>query len=147
MLETKEVIVGDKVYVLSKFPAVAGREIMTQYPLSAIPKVGDYQTNEELMYKIMAYVGIKIPSTNQTIQLQNKDMVNNHISNWEDLMKLEYMMMEYNCSFFQNGKISGFLESITEKLPAWISKISTPLSEHLSTKNKPRSKNSKKTTP
>lgn len=146
MLEPKEVIVDGKAYVISKFPAVPGRKIMTQYPISAIPKVGDYGTNEEMMYLIMTYVAVKNVTTNTEMQLVNKDLIDNHVPNWETLMKLEYLMMEYNCSFLANGKVSSFLESIAEKLPSWISKISTPLSEISSPAEKPHSKNSKKPT-
>lgn len=147
MLEPKEVVVDGKVYVISKFPAVAGRKIMTQYPISAIPKVGEYSTNEEMMYLIMTYVAVKNVENNTQMQLVNRDLIDNHVPNWETLMKLEYLMMEYNCSFLANGKVSTFLESIAEKLPSWITKISTPLSEALSPAEKPRSKNSKKATP
>lgn len=147
MLEPKEVVVDGKVYVISKFPAVAGRKIMTQYPISAIPKVGEYGTNEEMMYLIMTYVAVKNVANNTELQLVNRDLIDNHVPNWETLMKLEYLMMEYNCSFLANGKVSTFLESIAEKLPSWITKISTPLSEALSPAEKPRSKNSKKATP
>lgn len=147
MLEPKEVVVDGKVYVISKFPAVAGRKIMTQYPISAIPKVGEYGTNEEMMYLIMTYVAVKNVANNTELQLVNRDLIDNHVPNWETLMKLEYLMMEYNCSFLANGKVSTFLESIAEKLPTWITKISTPLSEALSPAEKPRSKNSKKATP
>lgn len=147
MLEPKEVVVDGKVYVISKFPAVAGRKIMTQYPISAIPKVGEYGTNEEMMYLIMTYVAVKNVGSNTELQLVNRDLIDNHVPNWETLMKLEYLMMEYNCSFLANGKVSTFLESIAEKLPSWITKISTPLSAALSPAEKPRSKNSKKATP
>jgi hypothetical protein len=143
MLEQKEIEMNGKTYILSKFPAVAGREIATQYPLSAIPKLGDYQTNKDIMFKIMAFVAIK---TTTTIWLKTEDLINNHVSDWETLVKLEYAMMEYNCSFLQGGKISSFLDGITERLPGLISKMLTPSLDFLSAKEKPRSKNSKKTT-
>lgn len=146
MLEPKEVIVDGKIYILCKLPAVEGREIMTQYPISAVPKMGEYKTNEEMMYKLIAHVAIKNPQTQQEMKLVNKDMINNHVKDWETLMKLEYMMMEYNCSFLADGKISTFLESILEMLPSWITKISTLLSEPSSPAEKPRSKSSKKAT-
>ena len=146
MLEQKEVTVNDKIYILSKFPAVAGREIVTQYPLSATPKIGDYQTNKDIMLKIMCYVGVKVHNTNTTLWLKTEDLVNNHITDWETLMKIEWLMMEYNCSFFQNGKISNFLDGITEKLPKWITRTLTPLLEPLLVKTKPRSKSSKQNT-
>ena len=63
MIEPKEITVetqkGEKrVYILSKFPAVQGREIIAKYPLSAMPKLGDYAVNEETMLKLMAFVAV-----------------------------------------------------------------------------------------
>jgi hypothetical protein len=147
MLETKELILGDKVYILSKFPAMAGREIMTQYPLTAIPKIGEYKSNEELAMKMLCFVSVRLPQNNQLLALSNKDLINNHVANWEDLLKLEYAMVEYNFTFLRDGKISNFLDSIVEKLPAWALKISTLLSPQSSTQEKRPSKNSKKVTP
>lgn len=51
---------GTKTFILSKFPAIAGREIVTQYPTTGAPKIGDYKTNEALMLKLMAYVAVPI---------------------------------------------------------------------------------------
>jgi len=132
MLEPKETIIDGKTYIISKFPAIDGREIITQYPLSATPKIGDYQTNKEIMLKIMGYVAIKLPSNNQNLTLSTQDLVNNHVPNWEVLLKLEWAMMEYNCSFFHEGKVSSFLENLVEMLPAWITQMLTLLSEPLS---------------
>lgn len=132
MLKTKEVILNNRVYVLSKFPAMDGREIMTQYPLTAIPKIGEYKSNEELAMKMMRFVAIKLPQNGQLVYLSSRDLINNHVEDWEDQLKLEYMMVEYNFTFLQNGKISSFLDSIAEKLPAWALKISTQLSQQLS---------------
>ena len=33
---------SSKEFILHKFPAIPGREIVSQYPLSAMPKLGDY---------------------------------------------------------------------------------------------------------
>jgi hypothetical protein len=144
VLEQKEIEVNGKTYVISKFPAVAGREIVTQYPLSATPKLGDYQTNESIMLKIMCYVGVKVRDSSTILWLKTRELVDNHIPNWEDLMKVEYAAMEYNCSFLADGKISEYLTLAQEKLPSWISKILTPLLDALSPKEKQPSKNSKK---
>ena len=146
MLENKTVEVNGKSFILSKFGAIAGREIVTQYPLSAIPKLGEYKTNEEIMLKIMCYVGVLVPANNSILWLKTRELVDNHMTDWEMLMKVEYAAMEYNCSFLALGKISDYLIGAVEKLPTWISKILTPLSDSSLMKEKPRSRNSKKAT-
>lgn len=127
-----------KTYILSKFPAIQGREIVCKYPLSGMPKLGDYQVNEETMLKLMAFVAI--PHGDGVLRLSTKELVNNHVKSWETLAKLEIAMMEYNCSFFGNGRGSTFLESIAQKAQALISKTLMDLLAQSSQKSEQRSK-------
>ena len=146
MLQPQDVEIDGKVYILSKFPAVAGREIVAKYPLSGMPKIGDYKVNEETMLKLMAYVGVRLES-GTVLQLQTRALVDNHVPSWEVLAKLEWSMLEYNCSFFGNGRASTFLEGIAQKLPSMITSILMDLSLQLSAKNKQPSTNSEPSTP
>lgn len=127
LLEPKTIEIDGKSFIISKFPAVAGREIVTKYPLSGVPKLGDYKVNEETMLKLMNFVAVKVGDSE--IRLSTTSLVDNHAGNWETLAKIEWSMLEYNCSFFQNGRISTFLNDTAQKVPAWISKILMALSE------------------
>ena len=143
MIEPKEISVltqggVEKVFILSKFPAIQGREIIAKYPLSAMPKLGDYAVNEETMLKLMAFVAV--PTENGTLALTTRGLVDNHFPDWETLARIEMAMMEYNCSFFKGGMVSTFLERITEKIPSVALSILTHLSPVLSKQNKQRSK-------
>ncbi len=135
MIEPKEIELEGKTYILSKFPAVAGREIVAKYPLSGMPKLGDYKVNEETMLKLMAYVGLKQESGN-VLMLSTRALVDNHVTSWETLAKLEWSMMEYNCSFFGNGRASTFFEGIAQKLPQLITSILTDSLQQSSAKGK-----------
>lgn len=139
LLQPKEVQIktaaGDeRTYILSKFPAVAGREIVAKYPLSGMPKLGDYAVNEETMLKLMGFVGV--PNGEGVLQLSTRALVDNHVPDWETLARLEIAMMEYNVSFFSNGRASGFFERIAENLPKLITKILTDSLQQLSAKSK-----------
>lgn len=143
MIEEKEteIVLSEgvsKTFILSKFSAVAGREIVTQYPISGLPKLGDYATNEVIMLKIMAHVAVP-RSEGPSLLLTTRALVDNHVPDWEALAKLEWAMMEYNCSFFREGKVSTFLDDILAKLPASISSILTHLLEQSFPKDTPRS--------
>lgn len=130
----------EKTFVLSKFPAVAGREIVTKYPLSNIPKIGEYQQSEEVMLKLMSFVGVV--TTAGTVQmLSTRALVDNHCEDWETLARLEWAQLEYNCSFFGSGLISGSFESISQKAVTWITKTLTGLSAASSPTEKPPSMN------
>jgi len=127
-LEPKELPLEGKVFVLTKFPATVGREIVLQYPTSALPKVGDYNTNETLMLKIMSYVGVQIDGRDEPQMLTSRQLVDNHCADAETLLRLEWAMMEHNFSFFGQGKMSGILEQVATRAVALIQKTLTDLS-------------------
>jgi len=138
MLEPKPIEIEGKNFILSKFPAIQGREIVAKYPLSAMPKLGDYAVNEETMLKLMAFVGVPRDS-GEPLMLTTRGLIDNHCKSWEVLAQLEMAMLEYNCSFFGNGKGSTFLEAITQKAQQFLIKTLTDLSPPSSQKSKPRS--------
>lgn len=140
LIQPKEVIIPDqsgveKTFIISKFPAIQGREIIAKYPLSAMPKLGDYAVNEETMLKLMAFVAVPREGA-EPLALTTKALVNNHCGDWEQLARVEVAMMEYNVSFFGNGKGLTFLEAITQKAQAYLSRTLTDLSAQLSQKEK-----------
>lgn len=141
MIEPKEIEVNGKKFVISKFPAIAGREIIAKYLPSIMPKVGDYKVNEETLLKMMKYVGVVIEGQQNPLILSTQAIIDNHVKDWEMLGKLEIATMEYNCSFFLNERISTFLEDAAQKVPAWIIKMLTALSQLSSKAEKQASMN------
>ena len=145
MLQTKEITLAgqdgvERTYVLSKFPAVAGREIVTQYPLTAMPKIGDYATNQALMLKVMAFVGVPREG-GEPLPLTTRALVENHVPDWELLARLEWAMMEYNVSFFSKGLSSISWEDIAAKVQPLISQMLTAGSAQSSGVDKQPSEN------
>lgn len=136
----KEIPLSDgttKSYVLTKFPAIAGREIVTQYPTTGVPKLGEYKQNEEIMLKLMAFVGVR-QENGSVLMLTTRELVNNHCPDFEALMRLEWAMLEYNCSFFRNGAASGLFSNLSAKAQQLITKTLTDLLPQLSAKEKRR---------
>ena len=113
-------------FILSKFPAIAGREIVSKYPVSNIPKLGDYAVSEEVMLKLMSYVSVDT-GTGAPLPLSTRALVDNHAGDWETLARLEKAMLEYNCSFFGNGVGLPSLADILHKAAPWISQTLTAL--------------------
>lgn len=143
LLEPKEVTIktlkgDDRGYILSKFPAIAGREIIAGYPLTGIPKIGEYKANEEIMLKLMSYVAVQ--NGDNMLALTTRALVDNHVPDYETLVKLEMRMMEYNTSFFGKGEVFGFFGTIVQKGLASISPTLIPLLAQLSEVVKRRSK-------
>lgn len=144
LLQPSEITLEDdghtKTFRISKLPALDGREILTQYIPTAIPKVGNYKENEALMLKLLAFVEVK-PPTGDWLRLNERSIINSHVPTWRMLMTLEKRMVVYNCSFFQDGSLSTFLSGLKEKLPQWISKTLTDSLGQLSPQKSPPSTN------
>lgn len=130
----------DRVYLLSKFPAVDGREIIAKYPLSAMPKLGDYKVNEETMLKLMNYVAVPREGA-EPLRLNTRALVDNHVPDWETLARIEKAMMEMNCSFFGDGRALSFLQGIAQQGKEWASETLIPLLAQSLKAGKPPSKN------
>lgn len=144
LIAPKEFIVVDqegreRQFLISKFPAVDGRKIVANYPLTALPKVGDYASNEETMLLLMSYVAVLVGE--QETRLSTKALINNHVGDWETLARLEAAMLEYNCSFFLKGKISTFLEEWARTIPQKVTEILTASLAQSFPKEKPPSTN------
>lgn len=132
-------------YVISKFNAVDGREIVNQSLLSSIPKLGDYAVSQEIMFKVLSFVAVR-HADGKMQRLITRDLIINHIPDWEALDAVEKAIMEYNNAFFLQEKVSAFLSGLSEKVPPLIMQILTPFLEQLSPITKPPSTNSEQST-
>lgn len=86
---------AEKMFRLGKMPATVGREVLAKYPLSSIPKVGDYDTGHAAMLKMMRFV-----ETESGIRLTTAALIDNHVPDGEALLRLEIEMLRHNTSFF-----------------------------------------------
>lgn len=124
------------VFVISRLPATVAREVITQYPISAAPKIGDYARNEELMLKMLAYAGVAGKGANgEPLMLKTRALIDNHVPDFETLVRLEMAMLEKNCSFFARGKASNYLGSLVDKVQALITSTLTDSLRSLSKKD------------
>ncbi len=126
-------------FILSKFPATAGREIVTQYTVTAAPKVGDYKANEVLMLRLMSYVAVVLDDGTK-LQLTTQGLIDNHVLDFETLMRIEWAMMEYNCSFFAKEKLSGFLAALGTHFQGLITQTLMPFLQQSTAKDTPQKK-------
>lgn len=145
LIEPEEIKVSgadgvEKSYVISKFPCIQGREIIAGYPLSAAPKLGDYKANEEIMLKLMGFTEV-VMDDGDNINLGSRVMIDQHLPDWETLVKIEKAMIEYNCSFFGKGKNSVSFEAMLRKALQSIIKTSMDLLQQSSQTDKQPSKN------
>lgn len=89
-------------FILSKFPATVGREIMIKYPMYNAPKIFDWLKSEEVMLVAMRYVAKKLPD--REIVLENKTLIDQHISpGGLSLARVEFAQLRYNFDFLDPG--------------------------------------------
>lgn len=114
LINPKELIIkfeGEEYkFNISKLPATVAREIISKYPVSNMPKLGDYNVSEETMLKLISYTERVYDDRVQP--LTSKSLIDNHIPSWEILVRLEAYMLDYNCSFFDIGKVLNSLKEL-----------------------------------
>lgn len=141
LLEPKEIEVDGKKYIISKFPAFDGREIVLHYTKAHLLNINSVEKQEEVVIKLMNFVAVVLEDGRQ-LRLSTRALINNHVPSWETLTKLEAQMMTYNCSFFQNGEGLNFLKRLETFAQKKITEMLISLSQSLSIVNKQRSGNS-----
>lgn len=132
-------------YILSNFDAVEGRRIVSQYPMTGLPKVGNYDENEKLMVRLMNYVAV-VTVDGRKLRLSTMELINNHVPHLEMLVKLEMKMMEKNCSFFRDGRSLDFLDNLAQIFSRNILEMLTLSSERSSEPKPPPSTSSEPST-
>lgn len=115
-IKIKDIDGIEQTFIISRLNAMLGREVIAKYPLSSMPKIGDYETNKDTMLKLISHTQ-KVLSDGTKITLNSEALINNHITDGETLMKLEYEMLKYNISFLANGSIQKLVQRIKEALP------------------------------
>lgn len=141
LIKPKEITLTDqegteRTYVLSRLDALTGREIVAKYPVANLPKLGDYAISEATMLKLLSFVGVKIEGRDEPLLLSSRDLIRNHVPDWEVLARLEIEQLAYNTSFFSNGLNSASFATLMEKARPWITQMLTDLSQQSSTADK-----------
>lgn len=107
-------------YILYKLPYTAARKVAAYYPVSNLPKLGDYEKSEEGMSILMRHVGVRLEN-GEVQRLINNTLINNHVTEAVIGIKLEAAALAYNFDFFGQGGLSAFLKALAkDHLPSLI---------------------------
>ena len=141
LLDPKKVEVNGKTFIVSKFPAFDGYEIMIRYiPVHLANLNADFNKVKEMVLKVMKYVAVELPD-GTLVRLENEDLINNHLSSGEEIMDLTAQIMDYNTSFFNGGKGLTFYKRLENLATQKVTEILTAFAVNLSHKNKQPSGN------
>jgi hypothetical protein len=105
-MNTMSLDLNGKTYIIHKFSPIEGRRIVTSYPLTALPSIADYEKNEEAMLQLMKFVDVVVDGN--PLRLETAALVNNHIPEWKDLVKIELETLKFNCPFITDDNIRNF---------------------------------------
>ena len=128
-------------YILSEIPATYSREIVANWFVGALPRVGEYKLNEEMMFKLLAYVGVR-QGKDGVLWLKTRELVDNHVPDLKTLEALEMEMARYNWDFFLAGDLSNLSTLLVKALKDWITQIMTASLPQSSEPGKPPTTNS-----
>lgn len=124
LLEPKEFVFDDKTFLLGKVPCADAREIFDPYIHSLLPKCVNFEKNNEVFYRLMSFCGIRTEKGD--VCFVNKTLLNNHISDYVTLKRVEWEMIERNVSFLEKGQVLNFLKIIAQNLQQSNIQMSTP---------------------
>ncbi|WVW37737.1 tail assembly chaperone protein [Aeromonas phage Gekk3-15] len=121
---SKEVQIGGKTYTIHKFRPTEGRRIIAGYPVTALPKFGDYDRNEEIMFRLMSHVEVHVAG-GRTLKLETQALIDNHVGSWENLVELEFAALKFNCPFLDGDNMKPFAEMVSEFAAGYLADIMT----------------------
>lgn len=145
LLNPKEIKLTDRkgkerTYFLSEIPATYSREIVAQWTANALPKLGDYNVNEAMMFKILSYVGVLLPN-GSTMRLVTRELIDSHVPDLLTLEMLEKEMAKYNWDFFLGEEYSDLKSRFFRIFNIWLTQILTDSLRQSLKREKPRSMN------
>jgi len=137
LIEPKEFRVKDRagverVYLISKIPASYSKEIVLQYPTSALPKIGDASLHMRITLQMMSYVAVPRGEGLAPLELSTRETCDNHIPDLRTWMAVERAIAQYNWDFFLPEDLSDFWGRLKTLLVQWSLETSTDSSQQLS---------------
>lgn len=137
LLEPKKIEIEDKVadkkntFIISKIPAFEAMGLMVQDLPSLVLNInsGNREKIEKFTVEVLNYVAIE--KDGQTIRLSTKALINNHCPSFETISLLLAQMIDYNTSFFRDGRSLNFLKRLEALATAKVTEILTTLSDRL----------------
>jgi hypothetical protein len=145
LLQPKDFVITDRegkerTYVISKIPFMNSKKIVTQYPTSLLPKIGDYGLHEQMTVLLMSYVGVP-QKTGEPLRLTTRELIDNHVPDLQTGLALERELAQYNWGFFLQDDLSNFWERVKMIFKTFVQQTLTDSLQQLSPTEKPPSTN------
>lgn len=109
LLEPKQVEINGYKFIISKMPCTVAQEVIFKLPTGLIPLISNFSQAEDMAYKMLSFCERVYTDGRPNVPLISKALIDNHIPDFDTLIKLENECLTYNYDFFANGKLLGFL--------------------------------------
>ena len=130
LLEPKKIEINGYKFIISKMPCTVSQEVLLRLPAGLIPLVKNFSQSEEMAFKMLSYCE-RCYDGQPNVPLISKVIIDNHVPDFDTLIKLEQECLAYNYDFFQNGKAWTSLTKIVSLAESKASKILTDLLDRL----------------
>lgn len=109
LLEPKTVEINGYKFIISKMPCTVAQEVIFKLPTGLIPLLSNFSQTEEVAFKMLSYCERVYEDGQPNIKLISKTIIDNHVPNFDTLIKLEQECLQYNYDFFNDGRVLDFL--------------------------------------
>ena len=121
LLEPKEVTIKGCKFIISKMPCLAAQEVIIRIGSGIIPLINQYAISEDMVIKMLSCCQ-RVYEDKPNVPLISKDIINNHIPDFEVLIQLENECLKYNYDF---KNIDGFVGQIIASGKATLNELKT----------------------
>ncbi len=132
LLEPKEVEINGYKFIISKMPCTVAQEVIFNLPTGLIPIISEFKKTEEQAFKMLSFCERVYSDGKNNVPLISKAIIDNHVPDFNTLIKLEYECLNYNFDFFGNGRALDFLNKGVSLAKSSVSEILTDLLDKLS---------------
>lgn len=109
LLEPKTVEINGYKFIISKMPCTVAQEVIFKLPTGLIPLLSNFSQTEEVAFKMLSYCERVYEDGQPNIKLISKTIIDNHVPDFDTLIKLEQECLQYNYDFFNDGRVLDFL--------------------------------------
>ncbi len=136
LLNPKDVEINGFKFIISQMPCTVAQEVAFKLPPGLIPIMGNFTQAEEMYVKMLSFCE-RVYDDGRHIKLINKDIIDNHVPDFQTLLLLEREVIEYNYGFFDTEKLLTLLNGLLSRAESSVSKILMDLLDKFSSADVP----------
>ncbi len=110
LIKPKIVTINSVNYNISRFPSMSGIDI-----LAKLPSLLTSNVRSEIIIDILSFVETcPTEKKPQVYRLDCREMINNNVETWQNVLELVKEMVAYNNDFFPEGQVFQYLSGLVQ---------------------------------